>query len=105
MNFLFCTRALTADFPFDFSLTCISLNVKFSIPTKNLESFSNFLAFFDQSSCMKSKNVGSFGQVTSYSQNCVTGLVERNLSQSQILNGNQEKNSAVPKYFLDGFQR
>ena len=55
MNFLFCTRALIADFPFDFSLTCISLNVKFSTPTKNLESFSNFLAFFDQSSCMKSK--------------------------------------------------
>ena len=28
------------------SPTCISLNVKFSIPTKNLESFSHFSPFF-----------------------------------------------------------
>ena len=34
------------DFPIDFLLTCISLNMKFSIPTKNLLSFSHFLAFF-----------------------------------------------------------
>ena len=71
MNILFYRRALVADFsksnkvindirkkrydfPIDFSLTSISLNVKFSIPTKNLESFLHFLAFFDQSSCMKS---------------------------------------------------
>ena len=33
------------DFPIDFSPICISLNVKFSIPTKNIESFSHFLAF------------------------------------------------------------
>ena len=33
------------DFRIDFSPTCISLNVKFSIPTKSLESFSHFLAF------------------------------------------------------------
>ena len=61
MNVLFCTRALLADFSIskvindrrkkrcdfliDFSPTCISLNVKFSIPTKNLESFSHFIAF------------------------------------------------------------
>ena len=32
-------------FLIDFSPTCISLNVKFSIPTRNLESFSLFLAF------------------------------------------------------------
>ena len=30
------------DFRIDFSPTCISLNVKFSIPTKNLESFHIF---------------------------------------------------------------
>ena len=51
------------------------------------------------------KNVGSFGQVTSESQNCVTGVIERNLSQSQILKGIQEKNSVVPKYFFDGFKK
>ena len=34
------------DFPIDFSPTCISLNVKFSILTKNIESFSYFLPFF-----------------------------------------------------------
>ena len=61
MNVLFCTRALFPDFrmssstkdrrekrydfPIDFSPTCTSLNVKFSIPTKNLESFSHFLPF------------------------------------------------------------
>ena len=33
------------DFPIDFSPICISLNVKFSIPTKNIESFTHFLAF------------------------------------------------------------
>ena len=33
------------DFPIDLSPTCTSLNVKFSIPTKNLESFSHFLPF------------------------------------------------------------
>ena len=51
------------------------------------------------------KNVGLFGQVTGLSQNCVTGVVERNLSQSQILKGIHEKNKVVPKYFFDGFQR
>ena len=35
----------TPQFPIDFSPTCISLNMKFFIPTKNLETFSNFLAF------------------------------------------------------------
>ena len=34
----------------------------------------------------------------------MTGIVERNLSQSQILKGIQEKNAVVPKYFF-GFQR
>ena len=33
------------DFPIDFSPTCVSLNVEFSIPTANLESFSHFLPF------------------------------------------------------------
>ena len=33
------------DFPIDFSPTWTSLNVKFTIPTKNLESFSHFLPF------------------------------------------------------------
>ena len=35
----------TLPFSYWFSPTCISLNVKFSIPTRNLESFSLFLAF------------------------------------------------------------
>ena len=35
----------------------------------------------------------------------MTGVVERNLSQSQILKGIQDKNIVVPKYFFDGFQR
>ena len=51
------------------------------------------------------KNVGSFSQVTGWSQNCVTGVVVKYLSQSQILKGIQEKNAVVPKYFFDGFQR
>ena len=33
------------DVPIDFSPSSISLNNKFSIPTKNLESFSHLLAF------------------------------------------------------------
>ena len=33
----------------------------------------------------------------------MTGIVERNLSQSQILKGIQEKNAVVPKYFF-GFR-
>ena len=74
------------DFPIDFLLTCISLNMKFSIPTKNLLSFSHFLAFFINHLVWRTKNVGLFGQVTVQSQNCVTGVVERSLSQSQILN-------------------
>ena len=36
---------------------------------------------------------------------CVTGVVERSLSQSQILKGIQDKNTAVPKDFFDGFQK
>ena len=35
----------------------------------------------------------------------MTGVVERNLSQSQILKGIQDKNTVVPKDFFDGFQR
>ena len=46
------------------------------------------------------KNVGLFGQVTNYSHNCVTGVVERNLSPSQILKGVQDKNTVAPKDFL-----
>ena len=46
------------------------------------------------------KNVGLFGQVTSQSQNCGTGVVERNWSQSQILKGTQDQNTVVPKDFL-----
>ena len=33
------------DFPINFSPTRITVSVKFSIPTKNLESSSHFLAF------------------------------------------------------------
>ena len=35
----------------------------------------------------------------------MTGVVEGNLSQSQILKGIQTKIPAVPKDFFDGFQR
>ena len=34
----------------------------------------------------------------------MTGKVERNLSQSQILKGIQDKNIVVPKYFLMVFR-
>ena len=43
------------------------------------------------------------GQVTTQSQNCVTGVVERSLSQSQILKGILDKNTVVPKDFLAVF--
>ena len=35
----------------------------------------------------------------------MTGVVERNLSQSQILKGIQDKNAVVSKDFFDDFQR
>ena len=35
----------------------------------------------------------------------MTGVVEGNLSQSQILKGIRDKNSVVPKDVFDGFQR
>ena len=34
----------------------------------------------------------------------MTGVVERNLSQSQILKGIQDKNAVVPKDFFDDFR-
>ena len=68
---------------------------------KKLESFSHLLAFMINHLV----NVGLFGQVTAQSKNCVTGVVERNLSQSQILKGIQDKNTVVPKDFFDDFQR
>ena len=49
--------------------------------------------------------MGLFDQATGQSHNCVTGVVERNLSQSQILKGIQDKNTVVPKDFFDDFQR
>ena len=87
----------------DFSSTCISLNVKFSFPTKNLESFTHFLAF-SIILYKELKNVGLFAQVTAYNKYCVTDVVERNLSQSQILKGIQDKNTVVPKDFFDDFR-
>ena len=51
------------------------------------------------------QNVGLYGEVTAMSQNCVTGVVERSLSQSRSLKRIQDKNTVVPKYFFDGFQR
>ena len=33
----------------------------------------------------------------------MTGVVERSLSRSQILKGIQDKDTAVPKNYLDGF--
>ena len=68
---------------------------------KNLESFSHLLALLINHLV----NVGLFGQVAAQSKNCVTGVVERNLSQSQILKGIQDKNTVVPKDFFDDFQR
>ena len=35
----------------------------------------------------------------------MTSVVERNLLQSQILKGIQNKNTIVPEDFFDGFQR
>ena len=35
----------------------------------------------------------------------MTGVVDRNLSLSQIFKGIQDKNKVVPKDFFDGFQR
>ena len=35
----------------------------------------------------------------------MTGVVERNLSQSQILKSIQGKNTIVPKDFFDDFKR
>ena len=35
----------------------------------------------------------------------MTGVVEKNVSQSQILNGIQDKNTVVPRDFFDDFQR
>ena len=51
------------------------------------------------------KNIGLFGQVTALSKNCVTGVVENNLSQAHILKDIREKKTVVPKDFFDGFQR
>ena len=51
------------------------------------------------------KNIGLFGQVTAQSKNCVTGVVENNLSQAHILKDIRDKNTVVPKDFFDGFQR
>ena len=63
---------------------------------KNLESFSHLLAFLINHLV----NVGLFGQVTAQSKNYVTGVVERNLSQSQILKGIQDKIHWRPEIFL-----
>ena len=35
----------------------------------------------------------------------MTGVVEKNLSQSQILKGIHDKNTVVPRGFFDDFQR
>ena len=64
MNVLCRTKAISADFSkspkiynrrkkrydflFDFLPTCISLNVKFSIPTKKTRKFFTFFTFLDQ---------------------------------------------------------
>ena len=42
--------------------------------------------------------------MTGQSQNWVTGVVERNLSLSQILKGIQDKNTVEPKDFLMVFR-
>ena len=51
------------------------------------------------------KDIGLFGQVTTQSKNCVTGVVENNLSQTQILKDIRDKNTVAPKDFFDDFQR
>ena len=76
--------------------------MKFSIPTKNLESFPIFYLSWSIILYKELKNVGLFGQVTAQSG---TGVVERNLSQSHILKGIQDKNTVVSKDFFDDFQR
>ena len=50
------------------------------------------------------KNVGLFGQLTAQVQNCVTGVVKRSVSQSQILKGIQDKTPVAPKDFLMAFR-
>ena len=63
--------------------------------------FFTFLSFLINHLVQRAKkNVGLFGQVTALSKNCVTGVVERNLSQSQILKGIQDKNTVVPKRYF-----
>ena len=73
------------------------------------EKYRKFFTFFSFSWSIilyeELKNVGLFGQVTGQSQNCVTGVVERNLSKLLILKGIQDKNTVVPKDFFDGLQR
>ena len=69
LNVLCCTKAVFADFfakvingrrkkrydfPINISPTYISVNVKFSIPTKKSPKFFTFLRFLDQSSCITS---------------------------------------------------
>ena len=75
--------------------------MKFSNPIKNLKNFSHFFNLSSSIILYKElKNLGLFGQVTAWSKNCVTGVVDRNLSQSQILKGIQDKYMVVPKDFL-----
>ena len=50
------------------------------------------------------QNVGLFAQVTVQGQNCVTGVVAKGLSQSQILKGIQDKNTAALTDVFDGFR-
>ena len=79
--------------------------MKFSIPTKISKVFHIFHLSWSIILYKELKNVGLFCQVTAKSKNCVTGVVERNLSQLQILKGIQDKNIVVPKDIFDYFQR
>ena len=47
-------RKKRCDCPINISPKCMSSNVKFSIPTKTLESCSHFFSFPDQSPCINS---------------------------------------------------
>ena len=63
-GYLGVIQPIFAHFLIDFSPTCISLNVKFSIPTKNLEIFSLFYLSWSIILYKELQNVGLFGQVT-----------------------------------------
>ena len=78
--------------------------MKFSISTKILESYSHFLAFLINHLVQR---VIKFRVICSNDRlepELCDSVVKRSLSQSQILKGIQDKNTAVPRFFLMSFR-